>query len=162
MATFTDARLLSAHQKARARRLKEGYTSIDAATRAGAEIVQADAVKLTSGATRTQKQLRQAGHPFARSGGRLGRIGQVFQAFPLLPIGQMSGDLKNKWRVFARAVGSETVYRLQNMSPQARFVLSPGGTSRMVDRGFWRELNRVTQEKVKRKRLELWRAALKG
>lgn len=121
----------------------------------------AEAVKLTSGSHRTKKDLRKAGHPFKRDG-RLGRLGAVFQTWPLLPIGQMSSDLVNKWRIFRRSTSDGTAFRLQNLSSHARYVLAPGGTKRMVDRQFWQQLNTRTKAKVKQAQLTLFRAALKG
>ena len=164
MATFTDARKLAAHQRARARRLQYGYTSIDAASREAAEIAREEAERLTSGPRRTARDLRRAGHPFRRN--RLRAIGRrgggglsLMAAWPLLPIGRQSGRLRRSFRIFRRGDG---VWRMQNIAPHSPAVLAPGGTKNMVRRGFWEELNRRTIRKVRQKRLELWRAGLKG
>jgi hypothetical protein len=48
------------------------------------------------------------------------------------------------WRVISVPGG----YRLQNVDPAAKYVLRPGGTRYMVDRGFWEALRRETTARI--------------
>lgn len=163
MAKFTSIQALVSHQKAQIRRLKYGHTSIDAACKASAEIGLTEAKKLTSGAVRTKTELATAGHPFRKQrllgiGNRIGGK-SLPRAYPLLPIGRQKNRVQNGWRIFKQSNG---VYRLQNIHPNSKFVLAPGGTKKAVDRGFWVALNRVVVPKVRKARLQLLRTALKG
>lgn len=156
MATFRDPAALARAQRERARRLKHGYTSIDAASQAAAAIAQGKAIELTSG-TVSARELARAGHPFARKGSR--KRAKAGRLLPALPINAQRGRVRRGWRVFQGRAGH---FVLQNIEPAARYVLAPGGTKTMVDRRFWRELNRQTLPEIRAKRLSLWRAALKG
>lgn len=165
MATFTDASKLAAHQRQRAQRV---YRSIEAASEAAAMIARDEAIKLTSGTT-SQETLTRAGHPYARRRGLGGRTGRVngggkstMAAYPLLPINRQSGSLQRGWRIFRRYRGKGGVgFVMQNVSPHA-VAIRPGGSRHVVDRRFFAELNRRVIPKIRKKQLDLWRAALKG
>lgn len=173
MATFHDARKLAAHIRRRAAHLRR---SADFVTRESAEVAAAEARKLSEGRKVSARDLRRAGHPYAKN--RLRRLGDrrrgtstgpsaapsLFSSWPLTPLNQRSGRLARSWRVFRRAGGGadgETVYRLQNVSPESRFLLRRGGTKRMVDRQFWEALSRRTVPALRRKAREAQRAALR-
>jgi len=164
MANFTSAQALINHRQAQLRRLKHGRTSIDAASKAAAEIAKMEAVTLTSGPTRAEGELARAGHPFRKQ--RLLSIGRkikggasAMSSYPLLPIGRKQNKVVRGWRIFRIREG---VYRLQNIDPVSKFVLAPGGTKRMVSRQFWQEMNRRVVPKIRKARQELLRLALKG
>lgn len=152
MATFRDPRQLASHQRTRASRVRR---SMDMCSREQAELALKEAKILTSGTT-AQSTLTAAGHPFRKD--RLRGIGQriaatgrsLLSSFPLLPINQQSGALLRGWRIFTRFSSSGPIYRLQNIARNRQFVLMPGGTKHMVDRGFWAELNRRVLPKARR------------
>jgi hypothetical protein len=166
MATFTRAGDLARHQRERTERL---YRSILAASEESARIAREEAEKLTSGTTST-RELTQAGHPFARARGanRFGGRGRgtvsLMRSYPLVPINEQSGRLRRSWRIFRRRDPEKgsVAFQLQNIAPESKYVLAPGGTARMIDRGFWNELNRRVLPKIRRKHLDIWRAALRG
>lgn len=152
MGTYRDARDLAKRQRERAKGIRR---SMDQASREQAELALKEAQKLTSGTTK-QATLTAAGHPFRKN--RLRSIGKkiarstksTFASFPLLPINRQTGDLYRAWRIFARKTGESMVYRLQNMSRHGKFVLNPGGTKNMTDRGFWVELQRRVIPKARK------------
>ena len=164
MTTFTSAAALARHQRERSERI---YRSMLAASQESARIAREAAEKLTSG-TVNSADLRRAGHPFAkrRAAARFGARGvggaSAMRSFPLTPINAQTGRLRRSWRIFRRpgAEKGSIAFLLQNMSPQSKYVLAPGGTSRMIDRQFWQELDRVVLPKVRRKHLDLWRGAI--
>src|SRR5690349_15088395 len=91
-----------------------------------------EAVELTSGTVSTAT-LRRLGHPFARrpSGRKRGRL-------KALPINKQSGRLRAGFRrVRVPAIGGKISYDLTNKVPYAKYVLSLGGTTKMISRGFW-------------------------
>jgi hypothetical protein len=163
MATFTDAKRLAAHQRQRAQRI---YKSIEAASQSAAIIARDEAIKLTSGNVK-QATLTAAGHPFARRRGLGGRVGMrggrsVMASYPLTPINAQTGSLRRSWRIFRRPHGKGSVgFVMQNVSPHA-IAIRPGGSRRVVDRRFFAELNKRTLPKIRKRNLDLWRAALKG
>lgn len=158
MATFTNARDLARKQRGQVARV---LRALELANKQAAEVAMAEAVKLSKGSQRTPKELRKAGHPFAKN--RLRSIGAKFggkslmQAFPLLPIGRNGGGFAGGWKIVERKSGSGKGWRLVNTDPKAPFLLSPGGTKHMVDRGFVAELRKRVAAKVR----ALHRRALK-
>lgn len=137
MARFTNPRDLAAHQRARAARVKRSLTIEFGSL---IEQARADAVTLTSGSVSTEA-LAQMGHPFGRSAARTGRPGRMRGSLPRLPINLQTGELQRSLRLFRRFDSRGLTYSLQFTSPHA-VVLSPGGTSRMVARGFWAEMHK--------------------
>jgi len=130
-----------------------------------------EAAMLTSGGIRSDA-LARMGHPFGRGkgrksirvgatpfvtqgkkgakmtmkGGQRHRVnlsGNVAMSAPLLPINVQTGRLLRGWRLMPRPSGATQTLILQNVSPESKFVLRPGGTRRMVDRGFWKELKKI-------------------
>lgn len=152
MARFTSASDLAKHQR---RRADTARRSMDATTREQAQIALKEAQVLTKGGTK-QSVLTAAGHPFRKSrlrgiASKIGGKGRSLMAsFPLLPINFQTGRLYRSWRVFARRTGDTVAYRLQNMAKHGKFVLRPGGTKYMVDRGFWAELQRRVIPKARK------------
>jgi len=58
---------------------------------------------------------------------------------PIRPIGRRTGKLFSGWRV--RRVGGDARSRkaaLYNVAAHHQYVLRPGGTRRMTDRGYWK------------------------
>lgn len=92
------------------------------------------AIRLTSG-TVSSERLRKLGHPYARRHGRA--------RLPLLPIHKQTGQLQRSLRVFRRA---KYEWRLQFTAAHSKHVLRPGGTEKMLARGFWARMNRHYRE----------------
>jgi hypothetical protein len=132
MATFTDAKSLAAHQRRRAAKVRR---SLFVEHKAVVEAMQEEARRLTSG-TVSSETLRAMGHPFARKATKGRRKGAQRGSLPRLPINRQTGDLQKSLRVFRRWQGNTVAYQLQFTSPHS-VVLTPGGTDRMVARGFW-------------------------
>lgn len=103
--------------------------------------MRAQAVKLTSG-TVTTAQLRAMDHPFARRHGRA--------LIPTLPINLQTGRLQQSLRVMPRTVRGDPMWQLQFTAPYSQFVLRPGGTTKMLARGFWSAMRRYYRDNVKR------------
>lgn len=61
---------------------------------------------------------------------------------PKLPIGRRTGKLFASWRVRRVASGERNArtVALYNRAPHHQYVLRPGGTKRMADRGYWQAL----------------------
>lgn len=118
---FTRARDLAAHI---IRRHERARRSVFAAAREEAEEMLRDAVRFSSGPFHTAKGLAQAGHPYARRR----------PTAPALPLGIMSGRLARSWRIIPQTGSGSVSYRLQNVSPEGRYVLQPGGTVKMIAR----------------------------
>lgn len=83
---------------------------------------------------------------------------------PIRPIGRRTGKLFAGWRVKRVASGEANVraVALRNNTPHHQFVLKPGGTKTMSDRGYWqaqREASLPTLRSIARRELE---KALKG
>lgn len=100
--------------------------------------MKSEAIGLTSGSVRTST-LRKLGHPYGRrpSGRRRGRLAA-------LPINAQTGKLRAGFsRVKVLGPGGKVSYDLTNKAPYAKYILSLGGTTKMVSRGFWRELRKI-------------------
>lgn len=127
---------------------------MDQASREQSELALKEAQKLTSGTT-SKAALRAAGHPFRKNrlrsiGKKLSGTKSTFASFPLLPINRQTGALYRAWRIFQRHTSGGLIFRLQNMSRHGKFVLNPGGTKNMTDRGFWVELQRRVIPKARK------------
>lgn len=101
-----------------------------------AQAMKSEAIALTSGGISTA-ELRARGHPFGRGARRSTRLRIPT---PLLPINLQSGRLQRSLRVFRRQAQGEHYLQLQFTAPQSKYVLRPGGTTKMVDRGFWKAM----------------------
>lgn len=139
MATFSDPKALLRAQGSRFNRvLGDLVIEHERLTKD----MKAEAVALTSGTVRTTT-LRKLGHPFGRraSGRKRGRL-------PVLPINAQSGRLRAGFvRVKVPGGSGKIHYDLSNKAPYAKYVLSLGGTTKMVSRGFWRELRKVWRKR---------------
>lgn len=155
MATFHDSKALSASQ---ARRFAHVDRVIRAEHRRLVEQMLGHAVAQTSGPI-SSATLRALGHPFGRGRGRINakgrmRIGPKGVA-PKLPINAQTGELRRSWRITRKPVATGQVFELAPTSPHA-IVLAPGGTKRMVARGFWtmmrtefKRKNRVSVQRMR-------------
>lgn len=106
------------------------------------QVMKSEAIGLTSGTVKT-KTLRKLGHPFGRraSGRKRGRL-------PVLPINAQTGRLRAGFtRVKVLGSGGKIHYDLSNKAPYAKYILSLGGTTKMVSRGFWRELRKIWRKR---------------
>lgn len=141
---------------AQARRFSRIERSIQIEHRRLAEEMLGVAIQQTSGQI-SSAELRRRGHPFGRGMGRRnlkrGLRGGVRGVAPKLPINAQTGALRRSWRLFRRTAAHGLVYQLQPTHPHA-IVLLPGGTKRMVARGFWTTMR---QEFRKRNRLAVQR-----
>ena len=98
---------------------------------------------LTKG-TLSTKQLRKDGHPFARqNGGGRGVVGKgarkgIKKSRPVLPINKQTGKLRNSfYKVSTKTLFGGRSDKMGFRAYYARFVLRPGGTRKMIDRGFY-------------------------
>lgn len=98
--------------------------------------MQAEARGLTSGTTSTATLIRM-GHPLGR---RLG--GRKRGSLPTLPINAQTGKLRGSWRRYKVDLSGKTYYDVIPTVPYAKYVLAVGGTTKMVARGFWREMRK--------------------
>lgn len=137
MATHKSATALKIAQ---AKRFANFVGDIHEAHKALVEAAHDDAQELTSG-TVTAKQLRREGHPFGRSfsGTQRGGNARGRRRRPRLPINRQTGHLQRS-RYLSGPTGGNKRYRLGHNAPHARFVLRPGGTRFMVDRGYFAEI----------------------
>lgn len=143
MATYRSPAALANAMRSRQSRVQR---SLRIAQEENIEQVKEHARRLVTGHVST-RTLALLGHPFGRGYAGYRRSTSGFlKSYPPkvaiapLPINTQSGQLVRSLRVFRRQAGGATVYQLQFTSPHAVVVL-PGGTSRMVDRGFWKALN---------------------
>lgn len=116
MATYTDGKTLAASTRARAARLRRALPGI--------VMAQANAGKATSrGLTHGPQRAINAPSPVS----------------PKLAIGRRTGKLFASWRVRRMASGQAGVsmVALYNRAPHHQYVLRPGGTRTMSDRGYW-------------------------
>lgn len=116
MATFTTGAALAASTRARADRLRRALPHI--------VMAQANAGKATSrGLTRGPQRAINAPSPVS----------------PKLAIGRRTGKLFASWRVRRIASGQAgvSIAALYNRAPHHQYVLRPGGTKTMSDRGYW-------------------------
>lgn len=167
MATFYDGRALAASQQ---RRFNNFRRSARLAHQQMAEEMQKEAVDLSHGGI-SSAELAAMGHPYGRGRGRStynyganksasrgsGKVRIAARgAAPLLPINRQTGKLASSWRLFRRFKGDGgQQVDLQNISPESKFVLNPGGTKRMVARGFWVEMRKRWRPRNKRLIAEL-------
>lgn len=156
MAVFQSAQALASHQRQRARKVRR---SLQIAAQSVAEEMKKEAARLVSG-TVSEKELRALGHPFARRRTTTRRRGGQRGNLPRLSVNVQSGELRKSLRVFRRLSEQGVTFQLQFTSPHA-VVLSPGGTSRMVARGFWTALRKHYDSKQRRKLLQAFRLANK-
>ncbi len=141
MANWTSAKALAVSQAARFAVLNR---SIRAQHRQMVESMAQDAQELTSGTVSTAT-LRALGHPFSRRLARSrGGASKAISASGIsrLPINQQTGRLKRSARIIPETTAHGQSFRFQFTAPHAKFVLAPGGTRRMVARGFWPEMRR--------------------
>jgi hypothetical protein len=141
MAIYTDGKTLAAATRARAARLRKSLPVI--------VMAQANAGKATSRGL-THGPQRGANPPSPVS--------------PKLAIGRRTGKLFASWRVrrVASGVAGTSVVVLYNRAAHHQFVLRPGGTRRMSDRGYWeahRKASAPSRQSIARKGLH---QALKG
>lgn len=141
MATFTDGKSLAASTRARAERLRRALPGI--------VMAQANAGKATSrGLTRGPQRAINAPSPVS----------------PKLAIGRRTGKLFSSWRTrrVASGVAGTSIVALYNRAPHHQYVLKPGGTKTMSDRGYWqaqRTASAPSRRSIARKGLH---QALKG
>jgi hypothetical protein len=91
----------------------------------------------------TTKDLKAAGHPFARQG-QAQRGNQTKKQLGgkrgfrvnLLPINEQTGNLRRSY-FETKPTGKDKVVRMGFRIRYAKFVLSPTGTRKMVARGFY-------------------------
>lgn len=116
MATYTSGKDLAAKTRARAAALRRELGNI--------VMAQARAGMATSrGITHGPQRALNAPSPVA----------------PIRPIGRRTGKLFSSWRVRRLASGSANTRQaaLYNRATHHVYVLRPGGTRRMADRGYW-------------------------
>lgn len=138
--TFSGMARFEPHQR---RRFAKKRRSLTVAHDALADGMKAEAVELTSGTALIP--IIDRTHPFSRR--------KPFGGVPRLPIQTRTGRLVRAWRVMRRG----NAKLLQNLSPEGKFVLAPGGTGKMRARGFWTEL----RKRYQRRRAAYVRAASK-
>lgn len=154
MAKFTSSRKLAESQARRFARVQRSLLIEHAQLAAEMKDIAYD---LTSGGI-SSATLRRLGHPFGRGRGRVSKGTArvtVRGSAPRLPINVQSGQLRRSWRLIRRRTGSVQVFQLQPTSPHA-IVLRPGGTRKMVARGFWTrmraEFKRANRTTIQRMR----------
>ncbi len=139
MARFTDPLALL---RAQGNRFNRVYGELVMEHERMTREMKSEAIGLTSGAVSTST-LRKLGHPFGRRG-----TGRKSGRLPVLPINAQSGKLRASFiRVKVQGGSGKIHYDLSNKAPYAKYVLSLGGTTKMVSRGFWRELRKVWRKK---------------
>lgn len=158
MATYRDAAVMARAKKARFAKKRR---SLEAETEEIALGLKAEAIRLNSGTT-TQRQLDEKGNPFGRGRGRKTTVekfkgrrrrGRRAKGFaPLLPINEQTGRLKRSLRLVRVRRGDTTSYRLFFTVRHAKWILAPGGTSRMVSRRFWEAMRRKRTHLTRSKR----------
>ena len=141
MSTYTNGKDLAASTRARAARVRAMIGEV--------AMLQAQAGMATSrGLTHGPQRAINAPSPVS----------------PIRPIGRRTGRLFRGWRVKRIASGAPNVrsVALRNNAPHHVYVLKPGGTKRMADRGYWkaqREASAGTLRRIARRELH---KALKG
>lgn len=126
MATFNDPKALAASQARRFAQVRRSMTVMHA------DMVQ-DMAK--------EAETLTSGHPFSRRRARSrGGIRKALASAGIakLPINRQTGRLQRSLRVMRDGEG----WRIQFVAPHAKFVLAPGGTRKMVARGFWPEMRK--------------------
>lgn len=134
MATFRDPKALLRAQGARFARIQ---ADLEIEHEALAKDMKSEAIGLTSGTVSTST-LERLGHPFGRraSGRKRGRL-------PTLPINKQSGKLRAGFRIYKISLQGITHRDVMNIVPYAKYVLAIGGSTRVVARGFYRELRKI-------------------
>ena len=140
MATYTTGHALAAATRAQSARIRAMLPVV--------VMAQAQAGKATS---------RGITHGPQRSASFRGKVS------PVRPIGRRTGKLFRSWRVrrLASDPGTRSVV-LYNTAGHHQYVLRPGGTKRMTDRGYWqaqREASAPSRFSIARKGLH---QALRG
>lgn len=117
MATYTTGKDLASSTRARAAKLKKIMGEV--------VIAQAKAGAATS---------RGITHGPQRPVSFRGKVS------PVRPIGRRTGKLFSGWRVRRVSSGQANARKaaLYNVAAHHQYVLRPGGTRRMTDRGYWR------------------------
>lgn len=123
-----------------------------------------EAHRITGGRLST-RMLRAMGHPYGRRSGSFSDIKSrktvlgrqrttkgTRMRLPGLPINRQSGRLQQAIKLNRRTGTGKVsqVYILQvlgNIAPYAKYVLSLGGTTRMVPRPFWTHLQKYWKKK---------------
>ncbi len=139
MATFSDPKALLRHQT---KRFAKVQAELVIEHEKMVQAMRSEAIGLTSGNVKT-KTLRKLGHPFGKraSGRKRGRL-------PALPINAQTGKLRASWiKTKLLGAGGKIHYDLTNKAPYAKYVLSLGGTTKMIARGFWRELRKIWRKR---------------
>lgn len=123
-------------------RLKRVPMSVARASEHSVRLAYQDIKELTSGTTK-QKQLNREGNPFGR--GFSGPKGKRRGRRPFLPLNRQSSKLHNSAYFERRVIRGKTFYiigfKLPSSDPR-RFVLGREGTTKMVARGFWPEVEK--------------------
>ncbi|MBN9504002.1 MAG: hypothetical protein BGO01_03660 [Armatimonadetes bacterium 55-13] len=144
MAKFTSFKALARHQDARAKKIAVRAQRLHTDM---VEDLNREAQDLSSGRVST-RTLRRMGHPFGRRMGSKSNLktrrttwARQRGKLPTLPINVQSGLLRRSWiirRTPRRGFGQR--WDMRNRAPYSKYVLSPGGTSKMVTRPLWRVL----------------------
>ena len=161
MAKFTSALDLYKHQQKRFEEMEGTAADLHR------ELVKEgwrNGVKLLSGATPSGKArvkaLRAAGHPYANSRGLKRGAIRKGGGFKNLPIGNITNRLRRAFKISNKPLpGGGNAGKISfEGAGKSLFVLSPGGTSKMVDRGFWqmiraqwRPLNKALIDELRRR-----------
>lgn len=161
MGKFTNANELAKKQRKKAdqalKSLKIGHQKL-------AEDCYLEARKITSGRTST-KSLKAMGHPYGRRSssysdiksrktilGRQRTAKGSRMRMPGLPINKQTGRLQNSIKVDRRggngkSIQTYTLRIINSIAPYAKYVLSLGGTVKMVARPFWQHLFKFWKRK---------------
>ena len=123
-------------------RLAAGIKSIDDGLEDVRNGARSDLMELTNGTPSgkdRRKWLKQQGHPFGRginsaastaTGAKRNIRGK--RRIQSLPIGKITGSLRR--RIISKKVGSKLIIGFG--AGQSNFVILPGGTKKMIDRGM--------------------------
>lgn len=130
--------------------LRRGISGMEKRT---AEKARERALLLTSG-TVSSATLAEMGHPFGRNPAKGRRKGSMRGNLPRLPINRQTGALQKSLRIIPTPSG----WRLQFTAPHSPFILAPGGTRKMVARGFWSALRSYMAPSLRRELKNLYRS----
>ena len=145
-----------------AARASKARRSIDAANIESAERLRKKAYALVSG--NIPKAILDEQHPFSRDGHAITAVVQTRTrpnsrkkvrfsgrgSYPLTPINAHSNRLRNSLRVFKTRNG----FRIQFTASYSKYVLRTGGTKFMVDREFWKQMQKYSyleKQRMKKK-----------
>lgn len=127
---------------AQKRRLAAGVQSIDAGLEDVRNAARRDLMDLTNGSPtgkERRKWLKESGHPFGRgisaadstpTGAKRNIIGK--RRVKSLPIGIITGSLRR--RIISKKQGNKLIIGFG--AGQSNWVIIPGGTKKMIDRGM--------------------------